>query len=190
MSTSYSTALSHIILAGTGIYCYLGVNDHSLYFPQCSFGSIIVNSLLGVWRWGNPSYGRNSNGLYKFTSLLQDLLALPCIVSTELLQYGYMKEIAYAYTLVSVLPLITYICDNRNMSNDLLNTILGANCITLGVLSFLHQNYFGIAACVSYAFNHFLVRNDDETYFDIPSQDLYNYAMCFFAFFGLKTVLD
>ncbi|KAG5896902.1 hypothetical protein JTB14_033540 [Gonioctena quinquepunctata] len=105
MSTSYSTALSHIVLAGTGVYCWLGVKDHSLIFPQCSFGSIIVNSLIGIWRWGNPSYGPDSDWLYKLTCLLQDLLALPCIVSTLWLQYGYMKEIAYGYLLVSAIPM-------------------------------------------------------------------------------------
>lgn len=101
-----------------------------------------------------------------------------------------MKEIAYAYTLASLLPLISYIFDKSRVSSDLLDTLIGANCITLGVLSLVHQNYFGVAASISYGFSHFMIRNDDETYFDVNSQDLYNYAMCFFAFFGLNAVLD
>lgn len=101
-----------------------------------------------------------------------------------------MWEIAYAYTLVSLLPLLAYICDLNSSNSDMVDVVIGANCISLGVLSFIHQNYFGVAASISYAFNHFIIKNDNETYFNVTSQDLYNYAMCFFAFFALKTVLD
>ncbi|KAJ8936733.1 hypothetical protein NQ314_012180 [Rhamnusium bicolor] len=190
MSTRYSTALSHIILAGTGIYCLVGSKNHASSFPQGSFGIITLNSLLGIWRWGNPSYGSSVVDLYNFTSILQDLLVLPCIVTTIWLTYGYTWEIAYAYTVVSILPLITYICDNSNRSNEMVDIIIGVNCISLGVLSFIHQNYFGVASSISYAFTHFIVKNDNETYFNVTSQDFYNYTMCFFAVFALKAILD
>lgn len=53
MTTRYSTALSHLVLAGTSIYCYIGAAKkigHS--YPRCCFGILIANSLIGVWRWG------------------------------------------------------------------------------------------------------------------------------------------
>ncbi|KAJ8920847.1 hypothetical protein NQ315_015639 [Exocentrus adspersus] len=191
MSTSYSTALSHIILAGTGIYCLIGSKHFGQkFFPRGSFGIIILHSAIGIWRWGNPSYGQKAAKLYKLTSLLQDLIALPCIVTTIWLSYGYMWQIAYAYTLASLFPLVAYMCDHNNIDNEMTDVVIGANCISLGVLAFIHQNYFGVAASISYAFTHFVIKNDNETYFNITSQDLYNYAMCFFAFFALKTVLD
>lgn len=152
---------------------------------------IVEYNVLFLFFLGNPSFGQNAVKLYRFTSLLQDLLALPCIVTSIWLTYGYMWQIAYAYTLVSLLPLLAYyICDLNSFDNDMVDVVIGANCISLGVLSFIHQNYFGVAASISYAFNHFIVKNDNETYFNVTSQDLYNYAMCFFAFFALKTVLD
>lgn len=139
---------------------------------------------------GNPSYGPQADSLYVFTSLLQDYLVLPCIVASVWRQYGYLNEIAYAYAFVSFLPIITQITEDTDVNKDLFDTMVAFNCLTLGTLSLIYQNYFGIAACVSYAFTHFVIKNDHETYFAINSQDLYNYAMCFFAFFSLKTVLD
>lgn len=105
------------------------------------------------------------------------------------LQYGYTSDIATAYTVLSFLPIITNVFDN-DTSKNLLNAIVGVNCLTLFVLSVIYQNYYGIAACISHAFNHFVIKEDNETYFNVTTQDLYNYAMCFFAFFSLKAVLD
>lgn len=48
----YSTALSHLVLAGTGIYC---LKAYGVKEPKCavaSFGLVVVNSALGVWRYG------------------------------------------------------------------------------------------------------------------------------------------
>lgn len=138
---------------------------------------------------GNPDYGPGSDILYRFTLLLQDYLVLPCIVSTVWLQYSYSSDIATAYTLLSFMPIVTNMCDNET-SKNLLDTVVGVNCLTLFVLSVIYQNYYGLAACVSHAFNHFIIREDNETYFNVTSQDLYNYAMCFFTYFSLRTILD
>lgn len=114
---------------------------------------------------------------------------LPCLVSTVWLQYSYPSEIATAYTLLSFLPIINNLNDNET-SKTILDTIIGVNCLTLFVLSVMYQNYYGVAACLSHTFNHFIVKEDNGTYFNVTSQDLYNYAMCFFAYFSLRTVLD
>lgn len=138
---------------------------------------------------GNPGYGASSDILYRFTLLLQDYLVLPCIVSTVWLQYSYPSDIATAYAVISFIPIITNLCDN-DTSKNMLDAIVGVNCLTLFVLSVIYQNYYGIAACASHAFNHFVIKEDNETYFNMTSQDLYNYAMCFFALFSLRTILD
>lgn len=52
MTTRYSTALSHIVLAGTSIFCYIGARELPYTYPRCCFGIIIANSLIGTWRWG------------------------------------------------------------------------------------------------------------------------------------------
>lgn len=138
---------------------------------------------------GNPDYGPGSDILYRVTQLLQDYLVLPCIVSSVWLQYSYPREVATLYTIISFIPIVTNFCDN-DTSKNLLDAIVGVNCLTLFVLSVIYQNYYGIAACISHAFNHFIIKEDNETYFNVTSQDLYNYAMCFFAYFSLRTILD
>lgn len=138
---------------------------------------------------GNPGYGACSDILYRFTLTLQDYLVLPCIVSTVWLQYSYPYDLATIYFVLSFLPIVTNLFDNET-SRNLLDAVVGVNCLTLFVLSVMYQNYYGIAACISHAFNHFIIKEDNETYFNVTSQDLYNYAMCFFAFFSLRTILD
>ncbi|CAH1970656.1 unnamed protein product [Acanthoscelides obtectus] len=188
MGSNYGTALSHIILAGTGVYCYLAVKDSPHFFAQCSFGVIVANSLLGVWRWGNPSYGYDADSIYRMTSVVQDVVALPFIACETLLNYGYQKEMAYCDAAMSALPLLLYFADRD--SDDLLGLVILANALGFGVLSFMNQNYFGIAASVSYIFAHFSIRKNYRSYFDIHSQDLYNYALCFYAYFAIRAVLD
>nr|CAI5866153.1 unnamed protein product [Callosobruchus analis] len=188
MSSNYGTALSHIILAGTGVYCYLAVKDSPYFFSQCSFGVIVANSLIGLWRWGNPSYGQDADGLYRLTSFVQDVVALPFIACEIWLNYGFAREIALADALLSLSPLILYL--GKNDTSDLIDTVIASNAVILGVLSFIHQNYFGLAACLSYIFAHFAIREDKQTHFSINSQDLYNYGLCFYAAFALRAVLD
>ncbi|XP_028139189.1 uncharacterized protein LOC114333504 [Diabrotica virgifera virgifera] len=188
MSTSYSTALSHIVLAGTSIYCCL--RSESIIYAQCSFASIMVNSLLGVWRWGNPDYGPNTDKVYKITTLLQDSIVLPFIVSTLWIQYGYTYEVALGNMIIPLIPVISYLANSNYRSLELLDGILCLNCGVLLYLSFTEENYFGLAAGVSYLVNYFWIKKGDRSQFDIPTQDLFNYAMCFFAYFSLKAVLD
>lgn len=54
-SHSYPTAFSHLVLAGTSIYCLRTVGTQQIGFQQLCFGTIVVNSVLGVWRYGKIS---------------------------------------------------------------------------------------------------------------------------------------
>ncbi|XP_060517089.1 uncharacterized protein LOC132696341 [Cylas formicarius] len=189
----YSTALSHIILAGTAFYCLKFTNKSNLQFARLSFGILGVNSVLGVWRWGNPSYGHKIEKLYRLTSILQDLLALPLIVTNIWLNYHYSLELAYAHTLVALFPLLAYLYNTRNI--DVVDGFLAANCISLGLISLTNQNHYGLTTMVSFTLNYFFIKRDvmgylPGSYYDVPTQDLYNYSMCFFAYFALKAVSD
>lgn len=73
MTTRYLTALSHVVLAGTGIYCYIGAKDHPYFYPKCCFGVIIVNSLIGIWRWGKL---KNNSQIFELLIIYVSLLAL------------------------------------------------------------------------------------------------------------------
>lgn len=53
MSYRYSTALSHIVLAGTSVYCLKKYGYSDIYqFPVGAFGLIFTNSVIGVLKWG------------------------------------------------------------------------------------------------------------------------------------------
>ncbi|GJQ66950.1 hypothetical protein Trydic_g7964 [Trypoxylus dichotomus] len=106
MPYQYSTALSHIVLAGTGIYCMASYrqlpNDDGNHLPCATFGIIITNSLLGTWRWGNPDYGHTLEKPYNFTFFLQCIFALPCIAGQIWLMNDYERsKLNMSYYLVS-----------------------------------------------------------------------------------------
>lgn len=52
MPHDYATALSHLVLAGTGIYCLTQVGYKEFSFPTVAYGLITTNSILGIWRYG------------------------------------------------------------------------------------------------------------------------------------------
>ncbi|EFA03612.1 uncharacterized protein LOC658581 [Tribolium castaneum] len=189
MPHRYSTAFSHLVLAGTGIYCLVQIKDAHFHCPHITFGLITVNSLIGLWRWGNPEYGDKAERLYSFTSYLQLLFALPCITTTEWLGYGYDRYLSWAWTILPTIPLVCYLVD-ASSDEKLEEAIIPINLIALGVVCFLAENYYGIAAAVSYAIDHYIVLKQGESLESIPAQDLYNYGLCFFAYFALRAIGD
>lgn len=65
--------------------------------------------------------------------------------------------------------------------------ILGLNVISMAVVSFMTENYWGLAAAASFVIAHFCIKDEGDVH-DIPAQDLYNYGMCFFAYFALRAL--
>lgn len=101
--------------------------------------------------------------------------------------YGYQREIAYPHVLLSFIPLAQYLADRTR--TDVIDTLLLLNVISTGVVSFLNENYFGIAVALSFFLNHFCIREDSDL-FEAPNYDLYNYGMCFFTYFSLRALKD
>lgn len=124
--------------------------------------------------------------LYKFTSYLQFLFAVPCITTTIWLSNGYDRYLSWAWSIVPCVSLILY---GLNSSDERIDEVLVPfNLLATGVVSFLSENYYGIASAVSYAINHYIVVKEGANY-DIPAQDLYNYGLCFFAYFALRAIM-
>lgn len=134
---------------------------------------------------GNPDHGDKVDSPYKFTFFLQTIFALPFIVTEVWLLLSYKKEFALAHAVVSLIPLIQYISNKE--SKDTIDVILGVNVISLGTVSFIAEKYWGIAAAVSFCLNHFFLQKENDI-IDIPPEDLYNYGMCFFAYFALRSL--
>ncbi|KAF5273556.1 hypothetical protein FQR65_LT04554 [Abscondita terminalis] len=185
MSHRYSTAISHIVLAGTGIYCLCRTSSVSFSLPWCTYTVIITNSLLGVWKWGNPDYGDSVDDVYNFTSFLQMITTLPFITAQFWLTHDYRYELGICHAGASLIPFSLYLADKSK--EEATDTLIAITGISLGVASFLAENYFGVASSISYLFNHFILR-EGQFDTDFPILDLYNYGLCFFCFFALKTL--
>ncbi|RZC37335.1 hypothetical protein BDFB_013380 [Asbolus verrucosus] len=66
MSENLSLALSHMLLAGIGIYCLIEIKDDSVFLPHATFGIITVHNIIAVWRWGSDK----ASELMTYTILL------------------------------------------------------------------------------------------------------------------------
>lgn len=86
-----------------------------------------------------------------------------------------------------MIPLVFYLADSSR-DEKLEEAVIPINIIALGVVSFLAENYYGIATAVSYAIDHYIVLKQGESFESIPAQDLYNYGLCFFAYFALRAL--
>lgn len=130
------------------------------------------------------------NNVYRLTDTIQDLLVFPCIVTTIWLKYNYSLNLACAHTIISVIPLILYLHDNHK--HKPIDAFLAGNVLSLLAVSHYNFNHFGITTSFSYALSYFAIKRDVFTNFPfhIPILDLYNYSMCFFSFFALKTIQE
>lgn len=140
---------------------------------------------------GNPIYGHKIDKIYRITSKLQDLLVLPCIVTTMWLKYNYSLNLACAHTIASLVPMGLYIYDNRK-NEPVVDAFLGGSLLSLIVVSIFNDNQYGVTTAMSYALSYFVIKQNVimNLPVEVPCQDLFNYSMCFFAFFALKAVLE
>ena len=88
------------------------------------------------------------------------------------------------------MPLIPLVCHLADSSSDekIEELVIPINIIAVGVVAFMAENYWGVAAAVSYAINHYIVLKQGDSLEGIPAQDLYNYGLCFFAYFALRAI--
>ncbi|RZC35900.1 hypothetical protein BDFB_013399 [Asbolus verrucosus] len=175
MSENLSVALSHMLLAGTGIYCLIQIKDDSVFLPHATFGIITVHNIIAVWRWGSDQ-GLRVNDIYNFTSYTQLLFALPCITTTLWLANGYQREISWAWAIVPMIPFVCYLINDFDMT--LIEIMVLLNSAAVGAVSFKAGNNFGIAAAVAYAISHFCINRFV----------VYNCGLCFFAYFSLRAL--
>ncbi|KAK9736248.1 hypothetical protein QE152_g12664 [Popillia japonica] len=124
MPHQYSTALSHMILAGTGLYCLIQYRHGEIcQLPCAMFGIIITNSVLGIWRWGNPDHGDKLEKPYNFTFYLQTIFVMPCIAGQIWLMNGYEQILAYLHPMLSCIPFTAYFAD-KNKCGDVIDFLM------------------------------------------------------------------
>lgn len=112
---------------------------------------------------------------------------MPCIACHIWLGYGYMQELAYAHAGAPLIPFAAYLANKEK--GEVTQTILAITTISLGVVCTMEKNYFGLAAAVSFLVDYFYVKEENDI-MNIPSEDLFNYVMCFVSFFSLRALND
>lgn len=183
-SHNYATALSHLCLAGTSIHCMYW-HYSELNFGTACFSYLIINSLIGIWRWGNPEAGDAVRNIYNHLTIIQNLVVLPCCAA----ELWFLSEFPYPYTFAHFIPPALawqlYLYDGDYSSLHNISVI--STGISLAYVSFTKANWYGLAAAISYFLNHFAIK-DQEKFQSVPPLDLYNYGLCFFAFFALRAM--
>lgn len=136
---------------------------------------------------GNPDYGDNVERPYRCTYFLQTIFAVPCIAAQIWLQGGINPpELAYLHAGIPLLPLAAYLSNRER--RDLVDMIIFLNLVSMGIVSFVGNRYYGVAAAVSFAINYFIIRDEGDFADALPAQDLFNYGMCFAAYFALRAL--
>ncbi|KAF2899764.1 hypothetical protein ILUMI_06418 [Ignelater luminosus] len=182
-----SSAFSHLMLAGTGVYCLVSYPGCSKKFnlPCMALKLIVTNSMIGMWRWGIPENGEKLDKVYKLTGLFQNIVTLPFMVTEAWLIYGYQKELAYLHSLTAVIPFTLYLADKPH--DDLIDLIVALNFESLMIVSCMNENYYGVLAALCYIFSRAAVANNRQEIEEIPSRDVSNFLLCIFCYFIMRS---
>lgn len=126
------------------------------------------------------------DGIYEATTIAQTLFALSLTCTELWLGTSHRKELAYAHAVSAALSMLLYLSGKGR--DSLIDLVVGANIISMGTMGYLQENYYAIASAISFTLNHFLLsRKGVIDASDLPLIDIYNYGLCFFSYFVLRT---
>ncbi|KAK9869407.1 hypothetical protein WA026_003162 [Henosepilachna vigintioctopunctata] len=179
---NYYTALSHVLLAGTSIYC---LNKNFTNMGIVCYGLIATNSLLGVWRWGNPEVGPKAKQIYDVTGICQEIIALGAVSAAVWTSSPILPELWMIQILLPSVPLAFYLLDKNY--KDYEKIAMAVNGVSIAFVSLMNNNFWGVAAAISFLFGYLYVKEKGSIR-DIPAIDLINYELCFFCFFSSKAI--
>lgn len=119
--------------------------------------------------------------------LLQALVVLPFFTCFIWLKYSVIQpEAAWLHAASGVVPLVFRIIDGH-VKNELIDAVQTINAISLGVVSVINNDFYALGACIliSLAYFNFISHSNC---FDFNCKDMYNYALCGFAYCALIAV--
>lgn len=125
---------------------------------------------------------------YTVTSKLRQYCILPLFVYQLCLMYSISPEITNAHLIGILIAFVVGLAASR-FNRDLLKIFLFIYLCSLVYLCYLHSNYYGLNAGLTFAFAHFVI-TDRYTYLDFPAIDFYNYCICFYLLFCWKAIND
>lgn len=139
---------------------------------------------------GNPDYGDKLDKPYRITNILQTIFAVPCLAAQVWLQGGMdPKELVYAHAGLALIPFGIYLTkQNDRDTKDVAEIIIALNLSSMGLVSSLSKKYYGVAAAFSFVINYFVIKDEGDVADSIPALDLFNYGMCFAAYFTLRAL--
>lgn len=124
-------------------------------------------------------------GIYEATTIAQTLFALSLACTQLWLGTSHRKELAYAHAAAAALSMLLYLSGKRR--TDLVDLVVGVNIFSMAMMGILQENYYAVASAISFTFNHFLLSGNVIDAEDLPIIDIYNYGLCFFSYFVLRT---
>lgn len=181
MPYKLSTSVSYAILFGTcihGTIYYL--KDYGSGPPVAAFCLIGTSALLGAWCWGMKNSGSKEENLNTFMDFIQKITALAIIDIDIGWNYGFSILHTILHGICIAWPLYEYF-KNEEVSARTLEIVTTINAASLGILSFLRFNIFGMAAAGVYIFNHFFLDHGQKA-LEYPKEDVYNYGLAIFVF--------
>lgn len=119
------------------------------------------------------------------TYFFSTLLSLPCLFTQFLLCSD--SDCAYAYVplLLSCFPLMVYLIDNVK-ENSMINILVIGNVIFLSAYSTKYNSPYGIAAAITFAVIHFILKPIKCA--DFTKEIIYNFAVSIYCVVCLYTL--
>ncbi|XP_012262838.1 uncharacterized protein LOC105689970 [Athalia rosae] len=190
-----STTIAHLAKLGTSIVCmkyfdepYSILVSHNQWATR-AFQILFFHSLIGVFRFGNPSASEHLRGFYTWFSKLSSTLPFALIV-TEILYWNKTSEqITLTLLILTLFPIVYESRSKERARRHLADVSVGLNLCALIYVSVNNENYSAISLVVSYAFTHFFLEEVSDKY-DVPHRDLLQYALCFMEIFSVFTLRD
>ncbi|XP_046607129.1 uncharacterized protein LOC124298752 [Neodiprion virginianus] len=193
--TDLSTTVAHLTKLGTSIVCMKYFNDpYSIlvsdnHWATRAFQILLFHSILGIFRFGNPSTSKYLRGFYTLFSKIIHTLPFALIV-TEILHWNKTSEqITLTLLILTVFPIVYESRSKERTRRHLIDVAVGLNLCALIYVSLISKNYSAISLVVSYAFTHFLLEDISDRY-DVPYRDLLQYSLCFMEIFSILTLKD
>lgn len=191
VETHYSTAFTHILLAGSTLWALKSTFNTTEYPYKWIYGTfvpLLVLSILGIFRFGNPQYGYKLRTLYNNILFLSSTLCFPCMAIELHFYYGYDGNFALMNIVAAVFPIVCHYASKK--PNEYMSDMsLIISLLFVCYIGYVARNYYALAAALCYAGNFFVI-GTCGTFADMPAVELFTVGLCFFNWFTARAVKD
>nr|CAD7407629.1 unnamed protein product [Timema poppensis] len=119
---------------------------------------------------GNPEYGDKVARVNRKTLLISLVCGLPCIAAELYLYYGYQREVAFAHLGSALIPVAVKLLMGNNSAHNSVDWVTAGNLLSIFVVTFLENNYYGFAMTACYTVNYFLITTECVFGWEMPEK--------------------